>query len=270
MRLEIAGLTVDIGGHRIIDGLVLEAADGAVVGVVGPNGSGKSTLLRTVYRALAPTAGAVVVGGDDVWRDLSPRAAARRTAAVVQDSSTEVALTVRQLVATGRTPWTDTARGGRTRARTVVEDALRRAGVEDLQHRLVSTLSGGERQRANLARALAQEPSLLVLDEPTNHLDVRHQLDLLRLIRTLDTTCLMSLHDLNLAAASCDQLVVLNEGVVVAYGPTAHVLTPELVADVFGVRTAVLVNPLTGQRHLAFAGPEPPGPSTDPITEEHT
>ena len=127
------------------------------------------------------------------------------------------------------------------------------AGVTGLAGRDVATLSGGERQRVHLARALAQEPRILVLDEPTNHLDISHQLELLSLVRTLRVTTLVTLHDLNLAAAYCDRVIVLSHGSVAATGTPGEVLTPGLLREVFGVRAATLVNPLTGRLQLVYA-----------------
>ncbi|KDN87707.1 putative ABC transporter [Kitasatospora cheerisanensis KCTC 2395] len=131
--------------------------------------------------------------------------------------------------------------------------------------RRFADLSGGERQRVLLARALAQQPDVLVLDEPTNHLDIRHQVELLALLRAQRTTTLVALHDLNAAASVCDRLHVLAGGTLVASGPPREVLTPDLLAEVFGVRAAVTRHPLTGDPLIAFdhrtpadRPPEPP------------
>jgi len=249
--LRVDGVSVDLAGRRIIDEVSLSAR-GNVVGLVGPNGSGKSTLLRTIYRMLRPAEGAVLADDRDVW-SMSAREAARITAAVVQDSPVELELTVVDCVRTGRLPHGSLLAPGRADDRPVVELAMRRAGVEHFADRDMSTLSGGERQRVQLARALAQEPRLLVLDEPTNHLDIRHQLQLLALVRELDVTTLVTLHDLNLAASYCDEIVVLEHGRVVASGLPGEVLTPQLLQRVFGVRADTLVNPLTGRLQLVYA-----------------
>ncbi len=248
--LYLEDVSVEIAGRRIVEQVVLRA-ESNVVGLVGPNGSGKSTLLRTVYRMLRPSSGRVLAGGQDVW-SIRAREAARVTAAVVQDSPSDLELTVADCVATGRVPHgrvlgTDTAAD-----REAVERAMAATGVTEFADRDVNTLSGGERQRVQLARALAQEPRILVLDEPTNHLDIRHQLGLLALVRDLRITTLVTLHELNLAAAYCDQVVLLDHGTVVATGTPEEVFTPELLQRVFGVRAAVLTNPLTGRLQLAY------------------
>ena len=155
-------------------------------------------------------------------------------------------------VATGRLPHGRLLAADRVGDGAIVDHAMRSAGIAELADRQVSTLSGGERQRVHLARALAQEPQLLVLDEPTNHLDVRHQLELLALVRELAVTTLITLHDLNLAAAYCDQIVMLEHGRVVASGAPEDVFTPELLLRVFGVRADTLINPLTGRLQLVY------------------
>lgn len=249
--LRIEGVTVDIAGARIIEAVTLTAhAD--VVGVVGPNGSGKSTLLRTVYRMLRPSHGHVLADDRDVWATPA-RDAARITAALVQDSPADLELTVADCVATGRLPHGRLLTADRAEDRRVVEQSMNRVGVEHLADRDVSTLSGGERQRVQLARALAQHPRVLVLDEPTNHLDIRHQLQLLALVRSLRITTLVTLHELNLAASYCDEIVVLDHGRVAAAGPPEEVFTPQLLQRVFGVRADTITNPLTGRPQLVYA-----------------
>lgn len=252
VALEIDGLSVEIAGRRIVEGVSLSARDD-VVGLIGPNGSGKSTVLRTVYRMLRPSEGSVHAADRDVW-SASPREAARVTAAVVQDAPSDLELTVAECVATGRVAHGRLLGGGdRPEDAKAVQRAMAQAGVLEFAHRDMSTLSGGERQRVQLARALAQKPGVLVLDEPTNHLDIHYQLELMALIRSLGVTTLITLHDLNLAAAYCDRLVALQQGAVVAVGTPGEVLTPELLLEVFGIHARGITNPLTGRLHLVYA-----------------
>ncbi|MBZ6101254.1 ABC transporter ATP-binding protein [Streptomyces olivaceus] len=235
MKLVVDRLHVTLDRTPVLRGVTLEARKGDIVGLVGPNGSGKSTLLRTVYRSLRPADGAVRVGDDDVW-ELPPRAAARRTAAVLQDAGGSTAgLTVAEIVALGRAPHHGLLGRDGPADHAAVSDAIDRCGVRPFADRDYASLSGGERQRVLLARALAQEPGLLVLDELTNHLDIRARFELLDLIRATGVTTLAVLHDLDLAARLCDHLVVLSEGTVAAAGPVLEVLTPDLLAAVFGV-----------------------------------
>lgn len=256
MRLDVEGVSVETAdGVRLVEDIRLAVGSGAFVGLVGPNGSGKSTLLRCVYRALRPACGVVRAGGDDVHA-LDPRAAARRLAALPQESPAEFDFTVAEVVAMGRMPH---------RGRTAADDgavcaaAMERTGVAHLAHRGFPGLSGGEKQRVLIARALAQRPEVLVLDEPTNHLDIAHQLQVLSLVRGSGLTVLAALHDLNLAAAYCDVLYVVASGRVVASGPPHDVLRPELLAEVFGVRAHPVRHPETGAVRLLF-DPLPPTP----------
>ncbi|MEU3278874.1 ABC transporter ATP-binding protein [Streptomyces antibioticus] len=260
MKLTVDRLHVTLDRTPILREVNLEARAGDIVGLVGPNGSGKSTLLRTVYRSLRPADGVVRVGDDDVWA-LSPRAAARRTAAVLQDAGgNTTGLTVTEIVALGRAPHHGLLGRDGAEDHRAVEEAIDHCGVRPFAEREYASLSGGERQRVLLARALAQSPRLLVLDEVTNHLDIRARFELLDLIRATGVTTLAVLHDLDLAARLCDQLVVLHEGVVVTAGPVLEVLTPAVLRDVFGVRASTerhadgVIRVIYGARPLAGDG----------------
>ncbi|MFE0420481.1 ABC transporter ATP-binding protein [Streptomyces tendae] len=252
MRIDIEDLHVAYAGRTVVAGAHLVAAEGQITGLVGPNGSGKSTLLRTVYRHLKPTVGRVLLAGADL-RELSPAWSARHVAALPQErGADDFELTVREVVAMGRTPYKRAFAGEDATDRDIVARALADVGMDGHAGRRFIALSGGERQRVLLARASAQNPNVLVLDEPTNHLDIRHQVELLTLLRTQRRTTLVSLHDLNAAASVCDRLHVLHDGAVVASGPPREVLTPALLAEVFGVRAAVVNHPLTGDPLIAF------------------
>jgi iron complex transport system ATP-binding protein len=237
VKLSVDEVSVSLAGTPILHSVSLTVAPGEFVGLIGPNGSGKSTLLRTIYRSVRPSAGSVTLGDADVW-SLPARVAAQRTAAVLQNSPTPPGLTVWEVAALGRTPHKSMFDRETSVDRAIVADALERTGMIGHAERIFGSLSGGERQRVLLARALAQQPSLLVLDEPTNHLDIRARFELLELVHALGVTTLAVLHDLDLAARSCDRLVVLDAGVVVASGPVLEALTPEVLSEVFGV-TAV-------------------------------
>jgi iron complex transport system ATP-binding protein len=255
MTLRIDDLRWTVDGRAVLDGLTATAPGGRLTGILGPNGAGKSTLLRVVAGVLTPDSGTVDLDGVDLLAQ-PRRERARRVAFVEQEATSALPLTVRDAVELGRTPhlprW-----GGLTPAdAAVVDGALKAAGVAGLADRRLATLSGGERQRAHLARALAQEPRLLLLDEPTNHLDVGARLALLGLVERLtaaDVTVVAALHDLNLAAAACDHVVLLADGRVAAEGPVEEVLVPDVVEPVYGVRCDVLTHPVTGRPVLTFS-----------------
>lgn len=253
--VEIADVGVRLGGVSVLDGVTLTCRPGRVIGLLGPNGSGKTTLLHTVAGLRRPGTGRVLVGGQDVHA-LRTRERARLLALVEQDASTSLELRVRQVVELGRTA--HRVRFGPPQSDPSGVDAVARAlataRVEHLADRPWHALSGGERQRVHLARALAQEPAVLLLDEPTNHLDLGHQLDFLERVRGLGLTTVAALHDLELAAAYCDDLAVLDRGRLVAHGPVAEVLTPALVAEVYGVRVTVEPHPTQARPHVRWEG----------------
>lgn len=267
MELTISGLRTRLGGRWVVDGIDATPPAGRLTGLLGPNGAGKTTLLRLVAGLLDPEEGAVLVNAapDETTptvpvHRLARTARARRIALLEQESSSSVPLTVSEVVALGRIPYR--SRWGTDPDGThasVVLSSLRTAGADHLADRAWSTLSGGERQRVLIARALAQEPELLLLDEPTNHLDISAQLHLLTFVRDLGITTVAALHDLNLAAAFCEHVLVLADGRLAAAGDPRDVLTPELLREVYGVDADVLVHPRTGRPVIAFQEHDEPG-----------
>ncbi|WP_446223098.1 ABC transporter ATP-binding protein [Nocardia sp. IBHARD005] len=262
------GLRVELAGHTIIDAVDLEAAPGRVTAVVGPNGSGKSTLLRAIYRATRPSAGTAHIAGHDVWRT-SAREMARIRAVVTQHQGAAADFTVGEIVAMGRSPHKKYLQPDSRRDRAIVLAAMDRVGVAEFADRAFTELSGGERQRVLLARALAQQAPVILLDEPTNHLDIHAQLSLLELLRQLDATIVLAIHDLSHALTYADHVVVLHGGRVAAAGAPAATLTPALLLEVFGVAAQVVDNPVTGRPCLltglpqaAGAAPESSGSAT--------
>jgi iron complex transport system ATP-binding protein len=223
---------------------------GACTALLGPNGSGKSTLLRLLLGSLRPDAGGITLAGQPLaqW---SRRDLARTVGVVTQQEEIAFPLTVRELVAMGRYPHLGPFRGEGAADRAAIRDALVRCDVLGLEHRMIDTLSGGERQRARLARALAQQPRLLVLDEPTLSLDVRHEMEIFELLRDLvaaGVTVLLATHNLNLAARYADALLLMESGSLAAEGTPDLVLRRDLLERVYSW-------PLLTTRH--------PGPGPD-------
>lgn len=240
MSLQAVEVCWSRSGRVVLDGVTVDPVPGSTVGLLGPNGSGKSSLLRLLAGIDRPDSGSVQLDGREL-HTMSRRAVARRVAMVGQHADTDLDIAVRDVVRLGRIPHSSVFGGGGDDM-TAVAAALAATGLNGMADRLWHTLSGGERQRVQIARALAQKPSELLLDEPTNHLDIAHQLEILALIRTLDVTSVVALHDLNLAAMFCDHVVMLSAGTVVATGSPAEVLTEDLVADVYGVRCRISVD----------------------------
>ncbi|MGW0159797.1 ABC transporter ATP-binding protein [Mycobacterium sp. NPDC003323] len=215
---------------------------GEVLGLLGPNGSGKSSVLRLLAGLQRCDTGRILLDGRPL-ASYRRRAIACRLAVIEQNCDTELDLTVEQVVRLGRIPHNPRWPVADTVDRAV-ERAMDRTDTRGLRSRRWHTLSGGERQRVQIARALAQEPHELLLDEPTNHLDIRHQFELLALIRRLHVTTVVSLHDLSLAATYCDRLVILHGGRVAACGTPAQVLTSALIGEVYGVDAVVEADPV--------------------------
>jgi iron complex transport system ATP-binding protein len=254
MRLETRAISWAVAGVPIVREISLDCPPGTIAGVIGPNGSGKSSLLRCIYRVLRPDAGTITLDGRDVWR-LGARETARRVGVVLQERLGTFEFSVREIVLMGRSPHQRPFDRETAEDRRIVDRALAQVGLTGFADRSFPTLSGGEQQRALIARALAQQPRLLVLDEPTSHLDVFHQFQALDLVRSLHLTTIVALHDLNLAAMYCDRLYVLKDGAVVASGRPEIVLTSSLIHDVYGVRAEVTGHPSTGRPHVVFLPP---------------
>lgn len=227
----------------LLQDIDLHIGEGEFVALIGPNGSGKTSLLRCAYRSSEPARGSLHLDGENLWRQ-SPRWSAQRIAVVLQEFPQEFGLSVTDVVAMGRTPHQGLFAGDSAEDTALVAQALQQVGLSAQASEAFATLSGGEKQRVLLARALVQQPGLLILDEPTNHLDPRYQLELLQHLRSLGLSTLASFHDLNLAAAFCDRLYVMAAGCLVASGTPSEVLSAELLQRVFGVQALVDSHPL--------------------------
>jgi len=249
-----------IDGQAILSNVSARIPRGAVVGLLGPNGAGKSTLLRLIAGIEVAAAGTIRVSDADV-ASLPRRDAARLIALLEQNASPGVDLSVEQVVLLGRIPHRTGMLGsfGGPDDQRVAADALASVGAQSLADRAWHTLSGGQQQRVQIARALAQQPALLLLDEPTNHLDVSAQLSLMSLVRHQvgpgGLTAIAALHDLNLAAAYCDHVLLLNAGRLVAAGPPREVLQPSTISDVYGVEADVIPHPRDGHPVIVFSEP---------------
>ena len=248
--LALEDVTFSAGSVSILQPVSLELHRGRMTGVIGPNGSGKSSMVRLVARQQRPTSGAIRLGGRPLG-DFGERELARHVAYMPQFTPPAEGMTVRELVALGRFPWHG-ALGRFSREDGVkVETALERTELDGFADRLVDSLSGGERQRAWLAMMLAQDTACLILDEPTSALDIAHQADMLALVRDLtrerDLAALIVLHDVNMAARYCDELVALKGGRIVARGAPEAIVEPETLEALYGLRMGILPHPASGQ-----------------------
>lgn len=238
----------------LLQSISLDVSRGEFVGLIGPNGSGKTSLLRCAFRFAKPLAGTVTLDETDLWH-APPRWSAQHIAVLLQELPDDFGLTVEQVVWMGRTPHKRLLDADTPDDAAIVAKALRDVDMTAAREREFATLSGGEKQRVLLARALAQQPDVLMLDEPTSFLDLHHQVELMRLIRSLKVTTLATIHDLNLAAAYCDRLYVLSDGEIVAHGAPADVLTVDLLARVFKVETLIDRHPVTHRPRITLVHP---------------
>ncbi|MCA9878337.1 MAG: ABC transporter ATP-binding protein [Thermomicrobiales bacterium] len=232
-------IRVRLGDRLILDGVGIETHPNSMIGLIGPNGSGKSTLLRCLYGALKPGGGAVLIDGDPI-ASLSARDIARRVSVVPQESIAGAGITAFDMVLLGRHAQRGDFHRYTDEDHALAHDVLDRVGARHLATRRLAELSGGERQRIIIARCLAQRARVLLLDEPTNHLDVRYQHEVLALVRSLGMATIVVLHDLNLAARYCDQIVLLHDTKIVCAGPMVEVLKPEVLEPVFGLSVRCL------------------------------
>jgi iron complex transport system ATP-binding protein len=241
--LEARAVSVDLGGHAIVSGVDFAVRQGELVALLGPNGAGKSTLLRTISGVLTPIGGQVLLDGVPL-SEYERSTLARRMAVVPGQATVAFPIRVEELVALGRIPHEHPLLGARPADRVAVASAIERVGIAHLTGRDMRELSLGERQLAVLAMTIAQGARLLLLDEPTVHLDLRHQVEVMELLRDLSqrdgVTVLAVLHDMTLASHFFDRLLLLHAGRLAADGPPINVLTDDRIRDVFGVDPALV------------------------------
>jgi iron complex transport system ATP-binding protein len=243
--LTCEDLRVRLGGRAVLAGVSLELGRGEVLGLAGANGAGKTTLLRAVSGVLRPDAGRITLGGRAL-ADWGRRELARRIAVVAQETAFAFPFRAGEVVLMGRSPHLPRIGFEGPRDLAIARAALARVGIEELADRSILELSGGERQLVVLARALAQEPEVLLLDEPTAHLDLRHRLRVLELVRELageGRSALVVSHDLSLAARACDRLALLARGSVLAVGRPAEVLSADSLRRTFAIEADVVPGP---------------------------
>lgn len=247
--IKVSRLTVSRGKRRVISDVNFTVSDGEVVGVVGVNGCGKSTLLMALHRSLTPDCGDVFIDGENL-AELSRREIAQKVAVVAQERDSVLPLKVRDAVGLGRLASRNLIGYGDDADQDLIDEAMGRVSLTALADRLITELSGGERQRVMIARAIAQQSNHLLLDEPTNHLDLYHQFALLDLIADLGRTTVIVLHDLNLAARCCNQIMLLNQGRLVAKGKPTEVFTPDILEPIYKLKVRSVK--VDGQINLLF------------------
>lgn len=241
----------------ILDDISFDIQPGSFVGVLGSNGAGKSSLLRCLYRYSKTLNGEVLLHQangiqKNIWA-ITAQHYAQQVAVVLQETPSQFNVSVNQVVSLGLVPHQTLFSGINQQDRECVVQALAYVGLTAKRNQSFESLSGGEKQRALIARAIVQKPRLLIMDEPTSHLDINYQIQIMALAKSLEITVLASFHDLNLASAMCDQLLVLKQGKLVAQGKPKEVITPDMLSTVFGVSASVTPDDNSGLPHITYS-----------------
>jgi iron complex transport system ATP-binding protein len=246
--LEASHLSFRYGENSVVDDVSFRVAPGEMLGILGPNGSGKSTLLRLLSGVLTPASGAVQMRGRPLT-SYTRRQLGQAIAVVPQDTVIEFPFSVTEVVLMGRSPHLGGFAFEGDRDVEVAHEAMQRTGVLHLARRSIHELSGGERQRVILARALAQQTSIMLLDEPGAFLDIRHTVEIYDLLQDLQhegRTIVTVLHDLNLAALYCNRVALLKAGRLFRLGTPGEVITYDALIDVYETEVYVDTNDITG------------------------
>lgn len=255
---ELNNIAYQYNGTAVLQGISLEIPQGLITGILGPNGGGKTTLLKVLSGLYQPSRGSVTVNHKPL-REYSRQELARQIAFLEQNHPISLPFTVREVVEMGRYPWLKPLASLGAKDQEIVEYALHSFNLTAMQDRIVETLSGGERQLVSLARAMAQEPRILILDEPTTYLDIGHQNMVMEYLykwhKSLGTTIVMVIHDLNLSSQFCDYLVVLEQGKLVVSGPKEEVLCEELFTRLYNTKLAMVRHPVSGVPQFLPAAP---------------
>ncbi len=251
--VRINNLTWGYNGRDILDSITLTIAGGSFTGIIGPNGAGKTTLIKLLLKLLPSGKEKILIQSEDITC-LSRKELARKMSYVPQTLGVDLGFTVEQIVAMGRNPYLKYFEQESDLDRTVIRQAMEETQIFHLKDNNIDRVSGGELQRVIIARALAQEPDILALDEPTSHLDINHQIRILSLIRSLSTrkniTVIAILHDFNHAFEYCDNLFLMNDGRIEAYGNPEKIITPEIIKKIYNLNAKMEKNPFTGKPYM--------------------
>jgi iron complex transport system ATP-binding protein len=242
MSINVENLYLGYGKKNVVSNISFNVNDGEIVCIIGPNGSGKSTILKALTRCIKPLSGKVLLDGEDISK-IPPKDAAKKIAILPQVKISPSDIGVEELVSYGRYPHLKFGGALKSSDKEIIAWSLKKTGLLEMKDRIVETLSGGERQRVWIAMTLCQKPSILIMDEPTTYLDIQYQIETLELIRELNQklkiTIIMVLHDLNQAARYADRILVVNKGMVWAYGKSKDILNNNLLKDVFNINADV-------------------------------
>ncbi len=256
MSIELVRVSQQVQGNEVLSGIDLSFQRGGFYGIIGPNGVGKSTLLQLLAGTAQPVSGSVMLNGGEM-SEIPRKQLARKLAVLQQGGLPPAGFTVREVVGMGRFPYQSWLGGEEDDPSIIIDEALEAMGLSGLQQRRLVQLSGGERQRVALAKLMVQQPSILLLDEPTTYLDIGYQIALLDIVkgwqRQKNLLVIAVLHDLNLAALYCDELIALHDGKVASKGEPAEVLTEQLIRELYGTGALIVNHPLTGAPQIMLS-----------------
>ena len=247
MNLSVENITVKINKVDIVKSISLHAQKGDFVGILGPNGSGKSTFLKSIYGVLNYDNGCIKLDGKDI-KTISLSDIAKDMAVVGQFNTINFDLSVFDILLMGRSPHLGTWKKESEEDYKIALNAIKKVGME----RSFATLSGGEKQRVVLARALTQQPQVLILDEPTNHLDIKYQIEILSLVKDLGICVVAALHDLSLAAQFCNEIYIIKHGELIAKGKPKDIITANMVKEVYEIDCDIVYNENTGAMMISY------------------
>jgi len=246
--LTIKGIDFYYESIKALENITFEVKEGEVLGIIGPNGSGKTTLLKCINMVLRPKVGAILIDSKNI-SEFDRKEIAKNIGVVPQNSTIHFPFTVFDIVLMGRMPYVDKLKGECCKDLEITEEVMKITNIKHLASRPINEISGGEKQRVVIARALAQEPKILLLDEPTLHLDINHQIEILELVveiaKRKKLIVIMVSHDLGLASRYCDKLLLLHKGSIYSVGSAAEVLTTENIKKVYGIDTYLIHHPPT-------------------------
>ncbi len=252
-QLEVNNLAFGYGSKEVLNNINMNIKPGTFISIIGPNGSGKSTLLKNISTYLKPQKGVILLDSKEIDK-LPRKEVSKKISVVPQNISLEFDFKIKDIVMMGRHPYIRKFKGETSEDIKIAEKAMLYTNILTLSDRMFNELSGGEKQRVILARALAQEPKILLLDEPVSHLDLQHQIEILDLIKNMSIkeslTIIAVLHDLNMASSYSDYIMMLKEGSIIYEGMPETVLNQENIGEVFNINVHMNGNPLTGKPYI--------------------
>jgi len=240
-----------VNQSRVLDNITFTINSGDFVGIIGPNGAGKTSLINCLYRRIEPSSGTIKLNQKSIT-EYSRRALSKDIAVVLQEPPSDFNLQVIDVLKMGLIPNKSLLSFDTQKDNQSIADAAKEVDLLERLQQPFHSLSGGEKQRVMIARAIIQQPKLLLMDEPTNHLDIHHQIEILKLAQSLQITVILSLHDLNLASHFCNRLILIDRGRIIADGSPTQVLTQQRLQSVYKTAVQIDSDPFNHKIRVSF------------------